>query len=273
MKTINFNEKVLENITYKVIDNKTIKFFDKSKSILKPKKISSRNVPILLGKNGFNKRGDAILDLFRFIKGEDIDQRYTIRGEIGEKIAKEFFEKFDKWNIKRFLAKDYEYYNQFVENKFSNEPIQKYYKYFSGLCDLELTRKDNNLKEIVVEVKTKDIKKKEEIINAGGVLEEVIQGKVLAFLDEAKYLVMVYVFFDEDNEALKMKTTTRDYYLQTKSELKALNRIEIDKKEIGLMLAEAYKYYKSCYDSFSVDISDLSGYVQDSIISKLRKEE
>lgn len=53
-----------------------------------PKKITGHSFVALIGKDGFRKRGDSVIELLKLLPMEPIDEFYTKRGELAEYLIK-----------------------------------------------------------------------------------------------------------------------------------------------------------------------------------------
>ena len=148
---------------------------------LKCKKITGTKFPVLLGKNPYKRKGEQALELLGILKPDKIDEYYLKRGDEAERIAKMVLEskgfKCITWEKK--------------EVDFDNF---KYIKHFGGLIDIAVTEPYR----LVVEVKSKNIKKYQEIVQYGNPHEEK-QGDLYAYLSECDCL-MVWVFFNDETE-------------------------------------------------------------------------
>ena len=104
-------------------------------SPLKPKKISSTWFPQLY-EDGFNKKGDKLLEFWGLSVGEQFNNFYSIRGQIAENLVVEAIK------AKGYKPKVYkDTYDIFTYDVLDNKPLNKLYKYFGGLPDI-VYRKD-----------------------------------------------------------------------------------------------------------------------------------
>lgn len=155
-------------------------YFDIEKT---PKKITGTKFSCLVDKNPYTKKGDQMLEILGILPKEDIDPYYTYRGEITEKLVKELFEK----NGNRCVVWDKE------KIAFDNFPEQDL---FGGLIDIYLPDKDT-----IIEVKSKSLRKRNDII-VNGSEYEFLQGALYTVLKKAKSLMMCWVFYNEETEQL-----------------------------------------------------------------------
>lgn len=158
----------------------------------KMKKVTSRAFSCLLGQNKWESTGKTILERFNGVIKEDIDPYYLVRGDIAEIIVKEFLEnKYKTINVNvdlRTWDKEKVRYDNFGDNP-----------KFGGLIDIAIAKPDKY--RAVVEVKSKSVKDVEKIKESRGNIDEVLQGKFLSLLSGVPKCLMVYVFFDPNQEA------------------------------------------------------------------------
>lgn len=174
-------------------------YFQIDFSKYKVKKITSRTFPILLGKNNFTSIGYGVLERANLIVFEEIDKFYTLRGDIAEKITKQlvidFYKHKEKVDIelKVFKPQDFKGFDMFDKSyKWGNE-------YFGGVPDLTITKPSEF--RTVIEVKSKNIKSYDYIIEKNRVPEEeIMQGEMLSTLSKAPNLIMAYIFFTDEQE-------------------------------------------------------------------------
>lgn len=172
-------------------DNKEFIFspFD----ISKIKKVTSRMFPILINKSQWNGLGSAVLDRLGLLEFEPIDIYYTYRGAIGEILAKAFIERM----YKDKLGVDIETVS-FTPETVGYDNFKNNLK-FGGVIDIAI--KSPQEYRAVIEVKSKSLKDHEKIVvNKEVPEEELYQGLMLAHLSKVDKLLMVYVFFDENQE-------------------------------------------------------------------------
>ena len=180
-------------------DNKNYIFtpFDTSKI----NKVTSRMFPILNNKNSFNGVGYAVLDRLGLLEFESIDIYYTIRGAIGEILARQFVEKMYKEGLKvdiETVAFDSQISYDGGKTFYGNDNFKTNPK-FGGVLDIAI--KSPEAYRAVIEVKSKSLKDYEYIVvKKSPPEEEVEQGLMLAHLSRVDKLLMVYIFFDELQE-------------------------------------------------------------------------
>ncbi|MCK9319546.1 hypothetical protein, partial [Methanoculleus sp.] len=168
----------------------------------KVKKVTSRAFPILLGKNQYNSIGYGVLERCGFIDFEPIEKWYTVRGAIAEQFAYDYIlETYTKHGIdikmKAMSPKMFKGYDAFPNNE-----------KFGGVPDIGISEPQDQ--RAVIEVKSKNIKKYDELIEKTIYpLEEVLQGKQLACLSKVNKLLMVWVFFTDKQENLIKEVTNK----------------------------------------------------------------
>lgn len=170
-----------------------------------PKKITSRMFPILLGENAFNSTGYGILERANLlVYVDDFDKWYGLRGEIAEIIAVKMLKDFYKHKhnveieLKTFEPKQFKGYDMFHESySYGN-------KDFGGVPDLTITNPKEH--RAVIEVKSKNMKNYEWIFgdkdNHQVPEAEKMQGEQLAWLGRTDKLLMLYVFFTNEQEEI-----------------------------------------------------------------------
>jgi len=168
----------------------------------KVKKVTSRAFPILLGKNQYNSIGYGVLERCGFIDFEPIEKWYTVRGAIAEQFAYDYIlETYKKYGIdikmKAMTPQMFKGYDAFPNNE-----------KFGGVPDIGISEPKDQ--RAVIEVKSKNIKKYDELINNTLYpIEEVLQGKQLAYLSKTNKLLMVWVFFTDKQENLIKEVTNK----------------------------------------------------------------
>jgi len=163
---------------------------------VKVKKVTSRMFPILIGKNTFNGVGYGVLDRVGLLDFEPIDPFYAVRGAIAEYFVYHYLKNTYKKHGIDLIMKAF-------NTKASGYDVFKSNERFSGVPDIGISKPDKY--RAVVEVKSKNIKSYEYIIDKKEVPEEeVLQGKMLSHLSKVDKLLIAYVFFtDEQEEAIK----------------------------------------------------------------------
>lgn len=157
----------------------------------KMKKVTSRAFSCLLGHNQWESTGKTILERFNGVVKEDIDPYYMVRGDIAEILVKDFLKKqYKERNIDIELVtwdKEKVHYDNFSKNA-----------KFGGLIDIAIAKPAKY--RAVVEVKSKSIKDYGKIQKSRGNVDEVLQGKFLSVLAEVPKCLMIYVFFEPNQE-------------------------------------------------------------------------
>jgi hypothetical protein len=156
----------------------------------KPKKLTSRAFPIILGKSKWDSIGKGVLDRCGLLEKEEIDPYYMVRGEIGELLVYDHIQAMYKRANQQAVMKRF---TPALENydMFSSNPK------FGGVVDIGVSKPQR----AVVEVKSKSEKDIEWIVDKNQPpIEEVMQGKFLARLSKTDRLLMAYVFFTPKQE-------------------------------------------------------------------------
>ena len=215
--------------------------------IIKRKKITGTKFPVLLGLNNYKTRGKEVLQLFGLVPNDDVDPFYAIRGEIAEQIAKKVLEE------RGFICKTWDK----KEIEFDNF---KYNKDFGGMIDIAIT----SPARIVVEVKSKNIKKYEDIKKYGNKSEEK-QGDLYATLCGTDCL-MVWVFFNDKTEDLIRKglitnseqidiNGTDENGIKNVTIYTKMNVVNKDKVYNEMTIAKLY--VDTCFDRKKIPLKDL----------------
>lgn len=229
----------------------------------KPKTVSSTWYPKLFQDNKFSKRGDSVLEFYNIIKGDPFNNLYSLRGYIAEKIVQDMIKsKYDR--IETFsLGDDLQRYDP------NKNPI---YKYFRGLPDIIYYDKDG--RKNIIEIKSKSLSKREYIIDSPPETE-IMQGKMLALLEDLDEVTMTYVMFDDELERKMMLAVTScvpyenecayEKFMSLKPDLKFKQTFDIhtkkhlvDRQVILNQMKHAYKYADGFRQTMAVKIKDLS---------------
>lgn len=156
---------------------------------LKHHKITSRRFPVLLGENKFNSVGYQILEMFKLLEREEIEEWYTLRGAVAEHFADEYlkggFYENTRFQTVTFAPQQFKGYDQF------NGKSDKY----GGVIDIAILKPQR----MVCEVKSKSLDKMS-FIHKARPQEEVSQGEQLAYLSVVGKYLMIYVFFTPEQE-------------------------------------------------------------------------
>lgn len=209
-------------------------------------KIFSSRYPTLLGVNDFQKQGDAMLEMWKLIPKEPFDPFYTIRGEVAEIKVQELLEsKGIKYKHYGSETSKQKIFDLFVQNKF-----------FGGVYDFLAT--DSNGKMVSIEVKSTNIKNKPFINEAKK--EHIKQAELACFLGKISRCKIIYVFFDDENEA-KIKQLAENYTKQDidliECEMKTFN-VEINEAKIQTDMMIAYDLVNECKKNRRIPIALLS---------------
>ena len=236
-----------------------LKLFD----VPNPKTLSSTWYPKLFQDNKFSKRGDSVLEFFNIIKGDPFNNLYSLRGYIAEKIVQDMLkQKYDR--IETFsLGDDLQRYSPL------KNPI---YKYFRGLPDIIYYDKDD--RKNIIEIKSKSLSKKDYIIDSPPETE-IMQGKMLAILEDLEEVTMTYVMFDDDLERKMMIAVTSctpytnecayEKFMALKPDMRFRKTFDIhtkkhlvDRQVVLNQMKHAYKYAEAFRQTLTVKIKDLS---------------
>jgi hypothetical protein len=211
---------------------------------LRHPKIFTGKFPTLINKNSFQKRGDCVLQMFGILEPEPFDEYYRIRGEIGEKIVKQYLDIRDE-NYK-YLGLEAKTFDIFTHNN-----------YFGGVLDFVLPRKSINL-----EVKSTSTNNYQAIVENGGREEHKAQARLGAYLGNLERVVLAYVFFTPEQEECIKKGYGDDviqHFDYTNPKALAFINIEPNYAELRLEMKHAFNYYKGCYVNKKVPLDDISG--------------
>ena len=178
-------------MNYFRLKDKRIKY-DNGYYIFEPikyhKKVTSTTFPGLIGKNKWQSKGVTILERSNLLVKEDIDQYYTLRGNIAERFVMAYLYDLELgYELVTWNAEEVKYDN-FKHN-------QK----FGGLIDIAIARPTD--KRAVVEVKSKGMDSYKRVMAERGNVEEVLQGKFLSQMANVNKLIMAYVFFPPERES------------------------------------------------------------------------
>lgn len=234
-------KKVLKDIN----NNEMCFVFDKEK--IKPKKITSRAFPELLGLNKYNSIGKAILDRWGLLVKEDIDEMYIKRGELAETFANNYLkEKYAKITGKELITKQF-------NTKEENYDMFKKNENFGGVVDIGISEPEEQ--RAVVEVKSKNIKDYTKIIENGEIPQhETLQGEFLAFLSKTKKYIMAYVFFTNEQEeeirekGVNVSFSYKDVIIKTKTFI-------VDEETTKERMIKVLKIYKNACEDGKISLS------------------
>ena len=172
-------------------------------------KITSRVLPNLLGKNSFTSVGESILERFGFLEKGHFEKWYSVRGRVGELLARQYIELF--LNHKQIEYKKIHAYElQMFEGFDMFHPSYKHgHDVFGGTPDM-LVEKEDRKDNLLIEVKTKNIGSYNYIVNVGNLPEEeLMQAHYLGYMTKSKEFALTYVFFTDEQEA-KIRDITED---------------------------------------------------------------
>lgn len=229
----------------------------------KPKKISSTVFPKLYSDQKFSKKGDSVLEFFRLLKPDPFNNYYSLRGYIAEQFVKSLLER-KKYTVEMFSLGD-----DVTRYKETENPV---YKYFRGLPDIIYFNEKGE--KTLLEIKSKSLDKKQFIIDSPPETE-IMQGKMLALLENLDKVTMTYVMFDDDLERKIMMAvsntvpydTDKAYkeFLKFKTPLQLNKNIElhaqvydVGRKELLDDMKKAYKYAETFRQTLVIKNEDLS---------------
>lgn len=248
-------------------------------SPLRPKKISSTWFPQLY-EDGFNKKGDKLLEFWGLSVGEPFNNFYSVRGQVAEDLV------VNMLKAKGFKPKVYkDTYDIFNYNVLDKKPMNKLYKYFGGLPDIVYRKDKDTIK--LLEVKAKDLSKEEYILKSPPKYE-IEQGKHLALLYGLDKVTMTYVLFDDNvmrnmqlsvSEPFDLKQSLEDFYkTQPKMEYGKhykviLKEYNLDKSDLLERMKTSYKYAEGFRQTLTLSLSELSNETISEIFALERKIE
>lgn len=206
-----------------------------------PKKISGHAFVDMAGFNPYTKKGDAVIDLLKLLPSQPIDEFYTNRGEIAEQIVKESYKKKygEPSGYVTFNKKEVDYDN------FKNTS-----QYFGGLIDGIFQN------FIIVEVKSKNIKKKTEIEKEGCLYEQ-LQAEFYTVLSNLNNYNMCWVFFNDRLEDLIKNHQPLDHIDIKEVEI-VQKSYEADYETMIPLMKGVLNYYVNCYNTLSIPFADIS---------------
>lgn len=227
------------------------------------KVLSSTWYPKLFQDSKFTKKGDSVLEFYNILKGDPFNNLYSLRGYIAEKIVQDMLKtKYDR--IETFtLGDDLQRYSPM------KNPI---YKYFRGLPDVIYHDKDD--KKNIIEIKSKSLSKKDFVIDSPPDTE-IMQGKMLAILEDLDEVTMTYVMFDDELERKMMMAVTSctpytnecayEKFMTLKPDMKFRQTFDIhtkkhlvDRQVILNQMKHAYKFAEGFRQTMTIKIKDLS---------------
>jgi len=171
----------------------------------KRKKITSRIFPSLIGKNKYESVGHALLERFGLLEKEEIHPFYSVRGEIAERFALEYLKDHYAKKGVEIITRTWNKEEVNYDN-FPNNPD------FGGLIDIAIASPEEY--RTVIEVKSKGVRdyKKFKEANKVGRPDEELQGEFLAQLSGVGTYIMLYVFFDKEQEEIIVETLRDDFF-------------------------------------------------------------
>lgn len=200
-----------------------------------PKKITGHSFVALIEKDKFKTKGDCVIDLLKILPQQPIDEFFTNRGKIAEKLIEKSYLK----EYKRYITYDAEdiKYDNFQDNKYFGGMVD-------GLCE----------GTTIIEVKSKSLKDYD-YITKNAIENEEYQAKLYATLWEINDVVMEYVFFPpEIEEKIKAKQKIESFKGCQRFQKKLL----VNHQEIIEEMKKALVYYMNCYKTLSIPLQDIS---------------
>jgi hypothetical protein len=227
------------------------------------KTLSSTWYPKLFDSTKFTSRGDAVLQFFNLLKDKPFNDLYSLRGYVAEKIVQDMLKE------KGYALQTFSLGDDLVRYKPDKNPL---YKYFRGLPDILYTSKDGERK--LLEIKSKSLSKLEYVLDSPPETE-IMQGKMLAILEDLDEVTMTYVLFDEELERKMMmvvdvvKPYDNEKAYETFMKLNPVMKYnvnykihtktyKVDRKVILDQMKHAYKYADGFRQTMTVKIKDLS---------------
>lgn len=215
--------------------------FESKMTPQKKKKITGHTFVDLAGLNTYQKKGDSLLAYLKLYKS-DFDKKYAYRGEMAEKMIGFILKKQNK----NFL-----YYDE-AAKKENNYDFFPNYKFCGGIPDFEIPSE-----KTVHEVKSKSLKDYEKIKSEPPIYE-IYQGLYYAYLRKYDYLIMDWVFFDEESENLlfqnkKPKTLDNCKIVQRRYVITDKIRNKIEE-----MIMDDISYIDTCLESKKIPLEEIS---------------
>lgn len=213
-------------------------YFETEKTVETKKKMSGHAFVELSGFNKYQKKGDCVLSLLGLLKNE-VDPKYLFRGNVAEAIVRK---------IASTKYEDIVWYDEEDKQKNHYDFFPEYLQ-CGGIPDIEIPSK-----QTLIEVKSKSLAKKQEIIS-NPPLEEIYQGLFYGYLRNVPKIEMAWVFFDKESETAifqkqKPKTLSKvETYFKT---------YEVNREEMKTRISEALKYYNACVKEKRIPLEDIS---------------
>lgn len=205
------------------------------------KKITGHSFVDIAGLNTYSKKGDALLSYLKIYK-PPFDKKYQYRGDMAEKMIGFILKK---------QMKEYLYYDE-AAKKANNYDFFPNYKFCGGIPDFEIPSE-----KTVHEVKSKSLKDYEKIKSQPPIYE-IYQGLYYAYLRKYDYLIMDWVFFDEESEKLLFENKKP----KTLDNCKIVQRRYVITDEIRNkiqdMIMDDFLYIDSCLSKKAIPLEDIS---------------
>lgn len=205
------------------------------------KKITGHSFVDIAGLNTYSKKGDALLSYLKIYK-PPFDKKYQYRGDMAEKMIGFILKK---------QMKEYLYYDE-AAKKANNYDFFPNYKFCGGIPDFEIPSE-----KTVHEVKSKSLKDYEKIKSQPPIYE-IYQGLYYAYLRKYDYLIMDWVFFDEESEKMLFENKKP----KTLDNCKIVQRRYVITDEIRNkiqdMIMDDFLYIDSCLSRKAIPLEDIS---------------
>lgn len=198
----------------------------------------------LLGVDNFNPKGDTVLLMQKIVKGDQFNPLYGLRGDIGEKIVKRYF---DETKVEyKWYGGDTDTYDMF------NNPA------FGGNLDFVIRSK---IGLSSFEVKSKNIKDFDFIKRNGIQPVHLAQAQLGVYLSNYNNGYVAYVFFTDKQEE-KIANKTFDINVDWTTEMfknqMLIYNCFFDENQITEKMQEAYDYYLECLMEKKIPLKDIS---------------
>ena len=215
--------------------------FESKMTPQKKKKITGHTFVDLAGLNTYQKKGDSLLAYLKLYKS-DFDKKYEYRGAMAEKMIGFILKK---------QGKEYLYYDEDYKQK-NNFDCFPTFKYCGGIPDFEIPSE-----KTVHEVKSKSMKDYDKIKNEPPIYE-IYQGLYYAYLRKYDYLIMDWVFFDEESENLLFQNKKPNTLDNCKIVQRRYIITDEIRNKIEEMILDDISYIDSCLKSKKIPLAEIS---------------
>lgn len=218
--------------------------FDTNITIQTKKKMTGHSFVELCGFSTFKKKGDTVLSLLGAYK-EQADPKWLRRGDMAELIVRNYYSKK--------LGKNIVWYDE-QDKKANFFDFFHDYQQCGGIPDIEIPEE-----KLLIEVKSKSLKKYDEIINKLP-KEEIYQGLYYAYLRHFPSAVLFWVFFDDESEQAIFNGEKPKTLNNVKLHLENYN---VNNEEMKNLIKGALSYYNTCIKECRIPLGDISQSVLD----------